>query len=194
MEGGIVWHNAEGYRDIGAGQGPGARDAGVMAHNEPVGIDAAPDGYRERLTVPWWWWLPAAAVAVILGLELKLGMDLLPLSAGIPAAAVVTVLALLGLGNSRVRIVDAELWAGDARLPLRFAEDIRPLDRADKRYVLGPDGDPAAFVLHRAWIPGAVYLRINDPDDPTPYWLVSTRHPQRLAEAMRAAQAGSALR
>ena len=29
--------------------------------------------------------------------------------------------------------------------------------------------------------------KIDDPDDPVPYWLVSTRRPQQLAEALREA-------
>lgn len=132
-------------------------------------------------------------MAIVIGIELNLGVRVLPLWAGSLAGAAVVALALTALGGTRIRVVDAELWAGDARLPLRFAEDIRALPAADKRYVLGPDGDPAAFLLHRAWIPGAVYLRLNDPADPTPYWLVSTRHPDRLAAAMRAVRPGPAV-
>ena len=56
----------------------------------------------------------------------------------------------------------------------------------DKRRVLGPHLDPAAFVLHRGWIGPVVRLRQTDPEDPTPYWVFSTRHPDRLVEALRA--------
>jgi hypothetical protein len=31
-----------------------------------------------------------------------------------------------------------------------------------------------------------VRVNLDDPNDPTPYWLVSTRQPNRLAEALRA--------
>ena len=30
-----------------------------------------------------------------------------------------------------------------------------------------------------------VRVDLNDPADPHPYWLVSTRHPERLADALR---------
>jgi hypothetical protein len=33
---------------------------------------------------------------------------------------------------------------------------------------------------------GGVRVDVADPDDPTPYWLVSSRHPDKLAEALRA--------
>ena len=51
--------------------------------------------------------------------------------------------------------------------------------------VLGRQLDPAAYVVHRAWIGPMVLLVLDDPDDPTPYWLVSTRHPDRVLAALR---------
>jgi hypothetical protein len=35
-------------------------------------------------------------------------------------------------------------------------------------------------------VPGAVQVLLDDPADPTPYWLVSTRHPERLAATLLA--------
>ena len=40
-----------------------------------------------------------------------------------------------------------------------------------------------------------VLVVLDDPDDPTPYWLVSTRHPDKVLSALRdggeAAHAGN---
>jgi hypothetical protein len=33
-----------------------------------------------------------------------------------------------------------------------------------------------------------VQVWIDDPEDPTPYWVVSSRQPARLVEALRGAQ------
>jgi hypothetical protein len=33
-----------------------------------------------------------------------------------------------------------------------------------------------------------VLLILDDPDDPTPYWLVSCRHPERVLAALRGPQ------
>ena len=41
-----------------------------------------------------------------------------------------------------------------------------------------------AFVAIRPWIGPGVQIILDDPDDPTPYWVVSTRHPRRLMAAM----------
>lgn len=79
---------------------------------------------------------------------------------------------------------DGELWAGDAHLPLRFVEDAEVIPPEEKRSALGPDLDPAAFLLHRPWIRTSVRIWLDDEDDPTPYWVVSTRHPEKLVEAV----------
>ena len=38
--------------------------------------------------------------------------------------------------------------------------------------------------MHHAWIKTMVLLVLDDPDDPTPYWLVSTRHPEKVLAAL----------
>jgi hypothetical protein len=40
--------------------------------------------------------------------------------------------------------------------------------------------------VQRPWIGGAVQVVIDDPADPTPYWVVSSRDPVRLAAAIAA--------
>jgi hypothetical protein len=54
--------------------------------------------------------------------------------------------------------------------------------------VLGVGADPLAFVVQRPWVPGAVQVLLNDPADPTPYWVISSRRPTQLAAALLAAR------
>jgi hypothetical protein len=142
------------------------------------------DGYDERLRVPLWWWLIGAGIAGILAVEVHLADRGLPPWVGFVICAVVVGAALAALGRLRISVRGGQLHVADAHLPLRYVSEVAPLDAAGKRALLGPAADPAAFVVQRAWAPGAVYLRLDDPDDRTPYWLVSTRHPQRLAAAL----------
>ena len=140
--------------------------------------------YTERLTVAWWLWLPAIALVGLLALEVSLlGPNLatfLPYLVLLPFATVV----LWRLGRIRVAVQDDELFVDDARLPLRFVADATVLDAAAKRDVLGPYAEPYAFVIQRPWIAGAVQVHLNDPAVPTPYWIVSSRHPAELAAAL----------
>lgn len=169
-------------------------------HNDPVSVDRPPPatdppnraaaGYRERLSVPWWWLPIGAGLAAIFAGEVHLGIRPLPAVGAYPITAALVLAGLIWLGRTRVTVAAGELRVAGARLPLRYLGEVAALDQASKRRLLGREGDPAAFVLHRGWVPGAVYLRLDDPADPTPYWLISTRHPDRLTEALAAARAG----
>lgn len=144
--------------------------------------------YAERLTLPWWAWLSGLALAALAAAELWLGAGgvraWLPFAVLLPLTAV----ALWWFGRVRVAVVDDELLVDDARLPVRFVADAVALDAEGRREVLSVGADPLAFVVQRPWVPGAVQVVLNDPDDPTPYWVVSTRHPVQLAAAILAAR------
>ncbi|MEU9823593.1 DUF3093 domain-containing protein [Micromonospora chersina] len=149
---------------------------------------AATAGYAERLGLPWWAWPAGLAAAGLLAAELWMGASgvraWLPFVLLLPAAAAM----LWWLGRIRVTVRAGELRVDDARLPVRFVADAVPLDAAGRREVLGVGSDPLAFVVQRPWVGGAVQVVLNDPDDPTPFWVVSTRHPVELATALLAAR------
>ena len=145
-------------------------------------------GYAERLSVPWWWWPPLLGVAALLAAEIGLGAPGLrtwvPYAVLLPLAA----LGLWWLGRIRLAVTGGELRVDDARLPVRFVADAIPLDAAGRRVLLGVGADPLAFVVQRPWVSGAVQVLLEDPADPTPYWVVSSRHPRQLAAALLSAR------
>jgi Protein of unknown function (DUF3093) len=150
-------------------------------------VTAAPD-YSERLGLPWWTWPIGLALAGLLAAELWMGATgvraWLPFVLLIPAAAA----TLWWLGRIRVTVRAGELRVDDAHLPVRYVADAVPLDAAGRREVLGVGADPLAFVVQRPWVGGAVQVVLDDPDDPTPFWVVSSRHPVELAAALIAAR------
>lgn len=145
--------------------------------------------YRERLWVPWWWWPPGLAFAALIAFEIDMGIAAipgwLPFAVMLPVAAVV----LLWLGRTEVQVVSGpdgtELWAGTAHLPADVIARSAEVPRSAKSAALGRQLDPAAFVVHRAWVGPMVLVVLDDPDDPTPYWLVSARHPEKVLAALR---------
>jgi hypothetical protein len=143
--------------------------------------------FTERLGVPWWWWPLGLVLAGLGAAEIGLGAPgprgWVPFAVLLPLTAAALLLSVL----LRVRVTDDELLVDDARLPLRFVDEVVAVDPAGRRELLGPAGDPLAFLVLRPWIGTAVQVVLNDPDDPTPYWLISTRHPVRLARTLREA-------
>jgi hypothetical protein len=146
--------------------------------------------YRERLRVPWWWWLPGLGLAALIAVEVNMGVpalpDWVPFAVLLPVAAVV----LMWFGKTEVSVVgdagETELWVGAAHLPVSVIARSAEVPKTAKSAALGRQLDPAAYVVHRAWVGPMVLLILDDPDDPTPYWLVSSRHPDRVLAALQA--------
>jgi hypothetical protein len=145
--------------------------------------------YRERLWLPWWWWPPGLGLAALIALEVNQGVPAVPVWAPYAVLLPVAVVALLWLGRIKVRVVSeadgAELWVGEAHLPANVVSRSAEIPRSAKSAALGRQLDPAAYVVHRAWIGPMLLLVLDDPDDPTPYWLVSCRHPDRVLSALQ---------
>ncbi|GAB2466239.1 DUF3093 family protein [Xylanimonas ulmi] len=150
-------------------------------------VSPTPD-YRERL-VPGPGLLAAAACAGLLILVV-----LLPVApvAAIVAGVVVAVagVAWMVLAAPVVEVVGAQWRAGRAHVPVSLLGDpVVVADRAHRDRELGARLDARAHVVLVSSIATGVRVALDDPQDPTPYWLVSTRRPQQLAAALRAAGA-----
>jgi Protein of unknown function (DUF3093) len=154
---------------------------------------AAPDGatesasptYRETLYTPWWWYVVAVAIAGVLAAEFHVAgiglTDWVPYCVLVPLSIVL----VWWLGHARLEISDGEVRTRGAHLPLQYVSGSVALDGPTLRRVVGREGDPAAFVALRPWIGPGVQLWIDDVDDPTPYWVVSTRHPDEVVAVLR---------
>jgi hypothetical protein len=145
--------------------------------------------YRERLWVPWWWWPIGLGLSAVMATQINMGVRHLPDWLPYAAMAVVAVGVLLWLGRIEVQVVstgsDVELWAGQAHLPASVISRSAAVPRSAKSSALGRQLDPAAFVLHRNWVGPMVLVVLDDPDDPTPYWMVSCRNPERVLAALQ---------
>jgi hypothetical protein len=141
--------------------------------------------FDERLTVPWWWYLPAIGVAAILAAEVHMGYPGVRAWIGYAVLVPLAVLLLVRLGRVRVRVADGVLHAGDRALALDHVGRVDVVtDRDAKQVALGPDLDPRAHLLHRAWVRPVVRIEVLDPEATEPYWVVSTRDPDGLVAAL----------
>jgi len=151
----------------------------------------APDGaliLDERLSTPWWWYPAGAAIAALLAGQFRLALYTLP--HWLPFAILVPPALLLvwRMGAARVQIGRGQLRVRRAHLPLEAVGEVVELDARTTRLLAGRRGDPAAHVMLAPWIGPGVQVMNEDPDDPAPYWLFSTRRPHEVAAALRAAR------
>jgi hypothetical protein len=157
-----------------------------MPATDPVAAGSAQFGavYRERLHVPLRWWVQATMFLATFWLALTVA---LPgwMAATASIALLTGVFGLFGwLGSVQVEVRDGVLHAGPARIPLAQVGTAEPLDKEATRRVHGVDADARAYLVTRPYISRSVKVMVDDPADPTPYWLISTRHPRQLAAAL----------
>jgi len=142
--------------------------------------------YDERLSVPLRWWVQGVMFLATIWLAVILWV---PQALAWTITAVVVSLfafAMLSYGSLRITVVDGTLRAGRARIEAGFLGAVEPLDADQAWRAAGPEADARAYLLLRPYLKRAVKVHITDPTDPTPYWLLSTRHPKTLAAAIAA--------
>ena len=144
------------------------------------------ESYRERLwPAPWIALIAALAIPASMltfaPINLLVGVVVgVVLAAGVVAAAAGTAPILEVSGGT--------LRAGAARVPVTLVGTTTTYRGEDARWAKGRDLDARAFLVLRPDIIPALLITLTDADDPAPYWLVSTRRPEQLAEAIAAAQ------
>lgn len=142
--------------------------------------------YRERL-IPG----PGMFVALLL-LVPAVALVFTPINAplAIPMGGIIYVVAAttLVLLAPTIRIVGDRLVAGHAEIPVGQLGEIELLGKEALRAAIGPGLDARSYLLVRGWVTRGVRIENIDPSDPAPYWILTTRHPQRLADAIRAAR------
>jgi hypothetical protein len=147
---------------------------------------SSPVTHRERL------WPGPLGWSFVLGFAVFVLVAIVPVDLG---AALSGAVVALGAGvvvavrtSACVEVRDGVLTAGRARIPVDLLGEGRTLDRDGVRRALGPGSDARSYACLRAWIPGAVEVRVDDPADPTPTWLISSRRPAELLAAVEAAR------
>ncbi|HEX7834596.1 MAG TPA: DUF3093 domain-containing protein [Pseudolysinimonas sp.] len=139
--------------------------------------------YRERLwPAPWVFIATAlvipASLLVFLPISLPVGVAV---AIGLYAAILVALIAT----TATIEVTSTDFRAGRARMPRSVIARALPFEGAEATAERGVRLDARAWLLLRGWIPGAVRVELDDPQDPTPYWLVASRHPEQLAAALK---------
>ena len=141
--------------------------------------------YRERLSPSLWVFLSTALVipaSVIVFAPITEGGLLIGLAVGLVLYA--GVLGVL-IGTSPVIEVSGDtVRVGRASIPRSLVSGADQFAGAEATAERGRLLDARAWLCIRGWIDPVVKMRIADPLDPTPYWLVSTRRPGDFIDAV----------
>jgi hypothetical protein len=138
--------------------------------------------YRERLWPAWWVFL---ATALVIPASL---LVFLPISeiAGVVSAIVLygAIVVVLLATSPVIEVTDGMLRVGRARIERSFIGAVSAHRGAEATAERGVRLDARAYLVLRGWVSGVVRIEITDEADPTPYWLVSSKNPERLAAAL----------
>ncbi len=140
--------------------------------------------YRERLTVPVHWWLLLLGFAASMAFVFQQPFGP-TVSLPIAGAVLVTgIVVLARYGSVRIEVGPSGLRAGRAHLPSAALGAVSSWSGADAVRARGPELSAHAYAVLRGYVDPVVAVRVADEDDPTPYWIMSTRHPERLVAAL----------
>lgn len=98
--------------------------------------------------------------------------------------AFAAVLVAIWFSMPVIEVSNGQLTLGNATISLAMVSSAVVIDAKDAFTERGPKLSPAAFVKFQPSVTGLVKVFINDPADPTPYWLFSTRKGKELKAAI----------
>ena len=93
-------------------------------------------------------------------------------------------LAVLNKMQTRVFISKDYLYANKAKIEIKYIKKAIPLNKSEFRDLNGVSADPAAFLATNFWTNTGVKIELNDKNDPTPYWLISSKRAIEIAEKL----------
>jgi hypothetical protein len=88
--------------------------------------------------------------------------------------------------SARIEVSEGQLRVGKAHIPIRHLSQGREIPSEFRFAERGPSLDARAYVRFQVGVRSLVRFENIDPEDPTPYWLVSTRHSESLLAAVNA--------
>ena len=92
--------------------------------------------------------------------------------------------AVLWVFSPVIVVTEEGLRVGTAYLEREFWGQAQAFRGLEARHERGPGAHGLAWLSLRPWIGPVVKIEVSDPEDPTPYWLISSKNPEALLAAL----------
>ena len=139
--------------------------------------------FREVIRAPFW--LIAFIYFLFLSLVVAVWAAIGNQPAFITWVVLTVLIVLIALKTTLVIEVDErEMRAGPAHIELKYLGKATVLDGKEMGRLRTRDADPASFLIFRFWRSTGVKVEINDTRDKTPYWLITSKRNNELAEIL----------
>ncbi len=115
-------------------------------------------------------------------------LTLLPFSAQtglvVGISITIAIMASIWFASPVVEVDDSGFAVGDSLLPLSVITDAVAVSAKQSFEERGVKLSPGAYVRFQISVKTHVKIFIADKNDPTPYWLIATRDPERVVEVL----------
>ena len=139
--------------------------------------------YFEQISWGIWIWFFVAILCASIYLAIWAPLGNTP-------ALVVTLISIFGFYYLSLKmqtttyIQDNFLYVNQAKIDLKYLSNAKALDESEFKRAIRAEADPAAFLAINFWIKTGVKIEVNDKNDPTPYWLISSKRASELAKIL----------
>lgn len=138
-----------------------------------------------REVMRWPIWLTLLVICLDLSILIAIWAAL-----GNQAAVVTAILLILStiyfyyVTSLTVELTTERLKAGRANIEVKYLGKIEVLSKKDMLFHRGSGINSRAYLALRFWIERGLKVEITDPRDPTPFWLISSKYPERFLERL----------
>lgn len=136
--------------------------------------------YQERVLPKWSSFLPLLIVYPTFWLTMAPFNAVLGSIFGVAATIVIAVIMVAK--SPKIVITTSEIRVGRAHISTKLLGNASVVEKQHQFSAKGPQLDARAYLSLQPSVSGLIRLDLKDPNDPTPYWLFSSRKPALVAE------------
>ena len=143
-----------------------------------------PAAYNERVLPSIGFYVAGLFLPVALFLVALPFSDLLAVSVAL--GSYTCLLVVSSLLSPKIVLTSSKLQVSRATIAVSFLGSATSIPRTDQFVARGRALSPLVYTKFQVGVKGLVRIELNDEKDQTPYWLVSTRHPEVLVRHLNA--------